>query len=650
MEPLRREWRETRQAIENLLQTGKVNPTGKERPLTKDGANKAYREARAKLRKFHERLAHVKVLDPACGSGNFLYVTLQKLKDLEKEVLVYAGDTQLGSFLPQVGPWQFYGIEINPYAFELAQTTLWIGYLQWIQANGFGEPAEPILREMDNFRNMDAVVDLSEPDHPNEPEWPAADFIVGNPPFLGSKRMRTELGDQYVDALLSLYTQRVPAEADLVVYWFEKARQQIENRASQRAGLLATQGIRGSSNREVLKRIKQTGNIFFAESDRDWVLDGANVHISMIGFDDGTEQRKCLDGRPVDSINANLTGAADTTIARQLRENTGLCLRPPEKGGKFELDDETALEILAQPNPHGRPNSDVVRLWVNAESLVQNRQRLWIIDFSKFGSESAAAAYEKPFEYIARNVRSFRSGNRDERLRRLWWMYRRSGDGVREASAISNRLLCTPMVSKYRIFTWIDSIIQPDKTTYCFARDDDYFFGILSSRLHEIWGLKLGTRLETRPRYTPTTTFETFAFPHPTSEQRAGITAAAKELHVMRTRWLDPPEWTREEILEFTGSVDGPWARYVTDANTSGIGNVRYCRVVPKDDKREVVAGRTLTKLYNERPAWLDLAHRQLDEAVFAAYGWESTLSDEDILARLLALNQERAPVESSIN
>lgn len=165
---------------------------------------------------------------------------------------------------------------------------------------------------------------------------PAADFIVGNPPFLGSKRMRTELGDQYVNALLSLYAQRVPAEADLVVYWFERARQQIENRASLRAGLLATQGIRGSSNREVLKRIKQTGDIFFAESDRDWVLDGANVHISMIGFDDGTEKRKCLDGRVVHSINANLTGAADTTIARQLRENTGLCLRPPEKGGKFD--------------------------------------------------------------------------------------------------------------------------------------------------------------------------------------------------------------------------------------------------------------------------------------------------------------------------
>lgn len=258
IEPLRREWRETRRAVENLLQTGKVNPTGKERPLTKDGANKAYREARARLRKFYELLAHVKVLDPACGSGNFLYVTLQKIKDLEKEVLVYASDTQLGSFLPQVGPWQFYGIEVNPYAFELAQTTLWIGYLQWIQANGFGQPAEPILREMDNFRNIDAIIDLSDVSLPKEPNWPEADFIVGNPPFLGNRLIAPELGKAYVAALTRIYGTRLGGKPDLVCYFFEKARKAIEDGKTKRAGLIATQGIRGGTNRNVLKRIQET--------------------------------------------------------------------------------------------------------------------------------------------------------------------------------------------------------------------------------------------------------------------------------------------------------------------------------------------------------------------------------------------------------
>lgn len=189
-------------------------------------------------------------------------MTLQKLKDLEKEVLIYSGDKRFPVLLPQVGPWQFYGIEIDPYAFELAQTTLWIGYLQWIQANGFGVPAEPILRQMDNFTNADALLDLSNPEQPIECTWPRAEFIVGNPPFLGSKRLRLELGDPYVNQLFEVFKKRVRAEADLVVYFFEKARQQIQDGKARRVGLLATQGIRGGANREVLKKIKESGDIF----------------------------------------------------------------------------------------------------------------------------------------------------------------------------------------------------------------------------------------------------------------------------------------------------------------------------------------------------------------------------------------------------
>jgi hypothetical protein len=179
------------------------------------------------------------------------------------------------------------------------------------------------------------------------------------------------------------------------------------------------------------------------------------------------------------------------------------------------------------------------------------------------------------------------------------------------------------------------------------GRVDDYFFGILHSRLDEVWALSQGTQLREKEsgfRYTPTTCFETFPFPAPSSEQEALIAAAAKELDDLRRRWLNPPEWTREEILEFPGSTRGPWARYVTDADERGIGTVRYPRVIPKDDEAaQLLAKRTLTNLYNERPTWLDLAHRKLDEAVFAAYGWDASLSDEEILARLLALNQERA-------
>jgi len=346
MQPLRREWEQTRQVIENLLATGKANPTGKEKPLTTQAANKAFREARALLRQFHERLQEVKVLDPACGSGNFLYVTLQKVKDLEKEVLIYAGINQLGSLLPQVSPLQFYGIEINPYAFELAQTTLWIGYLQWIQANGYGVPAEPILREMDNFRNMDAILDLSDPENPKEPEWPEAEFIVGNPPFLGDKKMRGEFGHEYVETLRRLYKGRVPGGADLVTYWFEKARKEIAEAKSKRAGLIATQGIRGGSNRTVLTRIKETGDIFFAESDRDWILDGALVHISMVGFDGGVELERFLNGQRVATIHSNLSSTANMTAAVALSVNSGLGFIGSCKGGAFDIGESEAIALV----------------------------------------------------------------------------------------------------------------------------------------------------------------------------------------------------------------------------------------------------------------------------------------------------------------
>ena len=643
MQPLKREWEATQVQIDNLLRTGKLNPKGNDKPLTKDAANKAHRQARTRLRAFHERLAHIKVLDPACGSGNFLYVTLQKLKDLEKEVLVYASDRGLGSFLALVSPLQFYGIEFNPYAFELAQTTLWIGYLQWIQANGFGVPAEPILREMNNFENMDAILDRSDPENPRSPEWPEADFIVGNPPFLGGKRLRTELGDDYVDKLFHVYESQVPAEADLVAYWFEKARQQIKTERAQRVGLLATQGIRGGANREVLKRIKESGDIFFAESDRPWILEGANVHVSMIGFDDGSEARRVLDSHVVESINANLTSVADVTQATPLLDNLGIAFMGDTKGGAFDIDQEIALAMLDAPNPHGRPNSDVIVPWINGFDITRRPQGKFIIDFA-MRKEEEAALYQQPFDHIKRHVWPVRKNNNREAYRVSWWRHVEPRPGM--YAALSNRLrfLCTPRVAKHRLFVWMRWPTLCDSATFVFAREDDYFFGLLQSRIHEVWALKLGTRLETRPRYTATTSFETFPLPLPSDKENEAIANAARTLHQLRENWLNPAEWTMEETLVFRGSITGPWQLYVSDPDERGIGTVRYSRAVPIDENAAMqLAQRTLTNLYNERPTWLDLAHRKLDEAVFAAYGWESTLSDEDILARLLELNQAQS-------
>jgi hypothetical protein len=209
------------------------------------------------------------------------------------------------------------------------------------------------------------------------------------------------------------------------------------------------------------------------------------------------------------------------------------------------------------------------------------------------------------------------------------------------------RFLATPTVSKFRLFVWLAAPTIPDHQLIVFAQAEDWYFGVLHSRLHEVWALAQGTQVREREsgfRYTPTTCFETFPFPQSNAEREAPIARAASELDGLRRRWLNPLEWTREEVLEFPGSVNGPWRRYVHDPDAKGIGTVRYPRLVPKDEEAAAkLKQRTLTKLYNQRPTWLDLAHRKLDEAVFAAYGWDPGMSDNEILTRLLALNQERA-------
>jgi type II restriction/modification system DNA methylase subunit YeeA len=649
MQPLRREWEEIRRIADNLLKTGKKNPGPKDfgRKITPAVRTKAMNQAKLMIGQFlYPRLTSVKVLDPACGSGNFLYVTLQKLKDFEKDVILYASNKGLGGFLPVVGPWQLYGIEINPYAYELAQMTVWIGYLQWVRNNGLGNVSEPVLRKMDNFKCMDAIIDLSDPENPREPEWPKVDFIVGNPPFLGGKLLRRELGDAYVNKLLALWKDQTPAEADLCCYWFEKARAQIKKGRCKRAGLLATQGIRGGANRKVLERIKKTGDIFFAESDREWILDGANVHVSMVGFDNGDEERRVLDRQEVQAVNPNLSTDSDTTQAKRRKENIGIAFMGTTKQGAFDVVEGLPIEWLHQPNPHGRPNSDVLTPWMNGQDVTKKCSGKWIIDFYKM-SEDEAARYELPFGYVSEHVRKFREANPRSWYRKEWWQLYAQRPEMRAAISPLNRFLATANVSKHRLFVWLRAPVNPDHQLIVFARSDDYFFGVLHSRLHEVWARAQGTQLREREsgfRYTPTTCFETFPLPNPTPEQEVAIAEAAKELDSLRNNWLNPPEWTKEEVLEFPGSADGPWARYIAGPDSRGVGTVRYPRIVPNDEaSAKLLSKRTLTNLYNHRPDWLSLAHRRLDEAVCSAYGWPSDLSDDDILEKLLALNLERS-------
>ncbi len=447
--------------------------------------------------------------------------------------------------------------------------------------------------------------------------------------------------------MFKVWRKVVRPEADLCCYWFEKARAQIESGKTRRAGLLSTQSIRGGANRETLNRIKQTGDIFFGIGDRNWILDGAAVHVSMVGFDNGVETARELDGLAVARINSDLSATdADVTTSRRLAANLGIAYMGDTKGGAFDIDETQALAFLVAPNPHGKPNSDVVVPWINGLDLTRRLRNFWLIDFGVSMTLDDASCYEKPFEYLRQHVLPDRESNKRAAYRNRWWLHVEARPAMRRDLEPLTRFLCTARVSKHRLFVWIVGPTLPDSQVFAFARSDDYFLGLVHSRLHEVWARSRGTQVREREsgfRYTPTTCFETFPFPEPDEAQRVAIAEAARDLDALRTRWLNPPEWTREDILEFPGTVDGPWSRYVHDPDPQGVGTVRYPILRPKSlrDSKEL-ATRTLTNLYNKPPAWLESAHRKLDAAVCAAYGWQASPTDDDILSRLLALNLDR--------
>ncbi len=599
MAPLRRQWRDVQAQVLSLMPQ-RESATLRQSVQVSDAMLKL-------LQGFAGEIAAVQVLDPACGSGNFLYVALRELLDLEKEVIGFAAACDLSGFFPSVGPEQMHGIELNEFAAQLAPITVNIGFIQWKRDNAFGQIEEPILKHTRTIIQQDAVLAYDADGKPREPAWPKADVIIGNPPFLGGKVLRAELTDGYVDGLFALHAGRVARESDLVCYWFERARALVAAGEVQRVGLLATNSLRGGANRKVLERIKGSGDIFLAWADRPWVLGGAAVRVSMVGFDNGAEQERTLDGLPAETIHADLTGELNLTSAHRLAENAGIAFMGDTKGGAFDLPGDAARAMLAAPvNPNGRPNSDVVRPWVNGLDVTRRPRGIFIIDFGAGMSEPDAALYELPFEYVKKHVKPEREKSRSTRAE--WWLHERPRPDLRAAVEPLPRFIATARVAKHRLFAWLTHPTLPDSQIIAIARADDYFFGVLHSHTHELWALRMGTSLEDRPRYTPTTTFETFPFPWPPGQEPPddpkvqAIAEAARALVEKCDAWLNPAGATAADLAQ-----------------------------------------RTLTNLYNQRQTWLDGLHRTLDAAVLAAYGWPSSLTDDELLERLLALNGARA-------
>ncbi|MBP9684823.1 MAG: class I SAM-dependent DNA methyltransferase [Rhodoferax sp.] len=788
--------------------------------------DKHHKAALASFVRWLELLKDYRVLDPACGSGNFLFLGLKALKDIEHQSHLDAVAAGLDRQADLVtGPHNVLGIELNEYAAELARVTVWIGELQWRADHGYEFKTNPVLEPLDHIECRDALLSFGgtgsqvralggtgsgaqagqtpgahEPSVPKSPPtsapptprnlmgqgdagaapapaiaaatalsgvaalsaveaaWPKASVVIGNPPFLGDKKMRSELGDDYTTTLRKVYEGRVPGGADLVCYWFEKARKAIETNRLGAAGLVATNSIRGGKNRKVLEAICETTRIYEAWSDEGWVNEGAAVRVSLVAFGHAS-QDVMLDGATVAGIHSDLSiscdsNIADTTMARKLESNKGVSFQGAVLIGDFEVERRVAEEWLKAPNPHGQSNCQVLRPISNGKDLNSRSRGLWVVDFNRL-NKLDASLFEKPFEYVVQHVKPIRATNPRPARRDIWWQHGEHGGGWRSAVKNSFRFIATSQVSKHRFFIWLPTQVWPHQTVIAFARADDTTFGILHSRFHEIWSLRMGTSLEDRPRYTPTTCFETFPFPQgltpadtahqrtetvdggalipaesseqnmllahaeraqaaikieaktqlktevravnlpPTSShphcdpeggwaakgsaqvkeetaQRAGdteqgplppshpqrastigamqaaptsqavrnnaiaIATAAKRLNDLRENWLNPPEWTMR----------------VPEVTPLGMDHSPYPdRILPKPGFEKDLAERTLTKLYNQRPAWLDSAHKALDKAVANAYGWTDytpDMPDDEILKRLLALNLQRSAISAT--
>jgi type II restriction/modification system DNA methylase subunit YeeA len=427
--------------------------------------------------------------------------------------------------------------------------------------------------------------------------------------------MRADLGDDYTDRLRQCYEGRVPGEADLVTYWFEKARAQLASGQAIATGLVATNSIRQTGSRPILERIAASGRIFHAWSDEPWINEGANVRVSIICFDANPPSGTAvLDGQPVSAINADLTDGASTkpdlTKAKKLAANAGKSFFGLLLAGKFAVKEDVAQGWLQEANPNGRPNSDVVRPIRNGNDILKTPSKRWVIDFGTDMTEAEASLYAAPFAHIEENVKPDRLNNNRASRAKYWWRLGETRPGMRRVLDPIQRYIATVETAKHRIFVMLDKVVAPEHSLIVIARDDYATFGILSSRIHVVWALAQGGTLEDRPRYNSTQCFDTFPFP----------------------KGMEP------------------------DQPASSYGNSPVAMAIAEaakdlDDKRQNVlkAGQaTLTRLYNERPTWLKEAHARLDTAVAAAYGWadwNQDLSDDEILNRLLAENLHRKPV-----
>ena len=638
---------------------------------------------------FLKKLSQVRVLDPACGTGNFLYVALAQMKRLEGDVVNLLRDlggdsaalkTRDVSVLPE----QFLGMEVNPRAVQIAELVLWIGYLQWHLKTRTGPPPEPVIDDSDHVLEKDAVLTwdgyperilkrdatgkpLTKMDgngnrieqyvlpNPTQPHWPEADFIVGNPPFIGGKDIRSRLREDYATALWKAHP-KMNKSADFVMYWWDRAARQLvaKNTRLRRFGLVTTNSITQVFQRRVVERHLRSNrpiSLLLAIPDHPWTKstrEAAAVRIAMTvasaGKHDGvlkqvTEEARLGTDKPEivtvstsGQINSDLTVGTDVTAALSLAANSVLS-SPGVKlhGDGFIISPDKAAELGLGTRPGLERH---IRDYRNGRDLTARSRGVQVIDLFGLPERDVRTRFPEVYQHLIREVKEKRDdagrligrdGNNRKTYRENWWVFGEPRSELRPALQNLPRYIVTVETMKHRVFQFLDNSVLPDNMLVAIASSDAYHLGVLSSRLHVAWALHAGGRqgVGNDPRYNKSRCFDPFPFPDTTETIRSDIRELAEEL-----------DTTRKRVLSENGDLTLTKLYNVLDKLRTG-----------DNDAPELTEDHVAIRDRGQVLILKEL-HDSIDTLVCEAYGWQSDVSDQDVLSRLVALNAERTAEE----
>ncbi|MCA1968681.1 MAG: class I SAM-dependent DNA methyltransferase [Rhizobium sp.] len=641
IDPLRAEWDNARSTADRQKAEGK--------------ADAAIRTVAA----FHDKLCDTRVLDPACGTGNFLYVSLELMKRLEGEVLEALNDLggQEGLALEShtVDPHQFLGIEVNPRAAAIAELVLWIGHLQWHFRNRGVAPSEPILKAFHNIENRDAVLlwdgyplpkvenGVETYPNPRRPKWPDADYIVGNPPFVGGKDIRARMGGAYAEALWKAH-KHMNDSADFVMYWWDRSADILLRPKTRlkRFGFVTTNSISQVFQRRVMEphlNAKKPLSLVMAIADHPWTKvtrDSAAVRIAMTVAEAGKHDGRLLEVTAEEAvetdspvilfdekrgrINADLTVGVDLASVIPMKASEGLSSRGMALHGAGFIVTPEHAEFLGLGRRVGAEK--VIKHYRNGKDLMARARGVMVIDLDGLTEEEVRQRFPEIYQHLLVKVKPERDTNNEPYRRLNWWLFGRRNTDTRGFLANLPRYIGTVETAKHRVFQFLDASILPDNKLVAIGLSDGYPLGVLSSSTHLLWADRTGGLLEDRPVYVKSQCFDPFPFPAATDALKQTIGAIAEELDAHRKSVL-----AAHEHLTLTGLYN------VLERLKAG--------AKPEDlePKERRIFDDGLVLILKE-------LHEKLDAAVSQAYGWPVDLPEEEVLSRLVALNKERAKEE----